>query len=83
MCMDWNLDNCTPPPPPPLNPGGGAGKAVVLAGDMNVGHLDADIYNHAAKHISKQAGLTPQERASFSQMLGSGLRDAFRHFYPG
>jgi exonuclease III len=48
-----------------------------------VGHLDLDIYNYTAKHIVKQAGLTPQERKSFSQLLETGFVDAFRHFYPG
>ena len=59
-------------------------KAVVYTGDLNVGHLDLDIHNPSAKHIVKQAGLTPVERAAFGQMLEeSGLRDAFRQFYPG
>ena len=39
------------------------------AGDLNVAHLDLDIYNYEAKHIVKQAGLTPQERASFTTLL--------------
>lgn len=58
-------------------------KPVIFAGDLNCGHLDDDIYNFDAKHIAKQAGLTPEERASFSRMLDAGYFDAFRHFYPG
>lgn len=58
-------------------------KPVIFAGDLNCGHLDLDIYNFDAKHIVKQAGLTPQERSSFSRMLDAGYFDAFRHFYPG
>jgi exodeoxyribonuclease III len=57
-------------------------KPVIYAGDLNVGHLDLDIYNPTAKHISKQAGLTPQERASFGDMLAQGFFDALRHLYP-
>lgn len=60
-----------------------ARKPVVYAGDMNCGHLDLDIYNPDAKHIAKQAGLTPQERASFSAMLQAGYADAFRVLHPG
>ena len=57
-------------------------KPVVLTGDLNCGHLDLDIHNPDAKHISKQAGLTPQERQAFSEMVAVDFRDAFRHFYP-
>lgn len=58
-------------------------KPVIFCGDLNVGHLDLDIYNYTAKHIVKQAGLTPAERNSFSALLGAGYVDAFRHFHPG
>lgn len=60
-----------------------ANKPVILAGDLNVAHLDLDIYNHEAKHIVKQAGLTPQERASFGTMLNEGFVDALRYLHPG
>jgi len=64
-----------------------ARKPIIFGGDMNVGHLDADIHNPTAKHISKQAGLTPRERESFSQLLatpsnGHSFVDAFRFFHP-
>ncbi|CAE7498519.1 ARP, partial [Symbiodinium microadriaticum] len=58
------------------------GKPVVLTGDLNVAHLDRDIHNPGAKHIAKQAGLTPQERASFGSLLATGFQDALRFFYP-
>lgn len=58
-------------------------KPVIFAGDLNCGHLDLDIYNFDAKHIVKQAGLTPQERSSFSRMLDAGYFDAFRYLHPG
>lgn len=57
-------------------------KPVILAGDLNCGHLDDDIHNPTAKHIVKQAGLTPGERKSFGQLLSAGFVDAFRHFHP-
>lgn len=57
-------------------------KPVIFLGDLNVAHLDEDIYNPDAKHIAKQAGLTPRERHSFGLMLGEGFVDAFRYFYP-
>lgn len=57
-------------------------KPVVFAGDLNCGYEDLDIYNFDAKHISKQAGLTPAERNSFGEMLSQGFFDALRHFHP-
>ena len=54
------------------------GKAVVLFGDLNVAHLDVDIWNHSAKHIPKSAGTTPQERAAFAELLADGYVDCFR-----
>jgi hypothetical protein len=35
-------------------------KPVVWCGDLNVAHLDEDIYNVEAKHIPKSASCTPQ-----------------------
>ncbi|CAN0164926.1 unnamed protein product [Ectocarpus fasciculatus] len=57
-------------------------KPVVYCGDLNVAHLDLDIYNFDAKHIVKQSGCTPRERAAFGEMLETGFVDAFRHFHP-
>ena len=60
-----------------------ARKPVILLGDLNTAHLDADIWNVTAKHIPKQAGCTPQERAAFDQLLAEcGMKDSFKHFYP-
>ena len=60
-----------------------ATKPVVLLGDLNVAHLDADIWNVTAKHIVKSAGCTPRERAAFGQMLEEGpYVDCFRHLFP-
>lgn len=58
-------------------------KPVCLIGDLNVAHLDADIWNVTAKHIPKSAGLTPRERESFGKMLEElELLDAFRSLHP-
>ena len=57
-------------------------KPVIFSGDLNVAHLDSDIWNPTAKHIAKSAGTTPQERSSFSTLLGCGFTDSLRHFYP-
>jgi exodeoxyribonuclease III len=70
-----------------------AKKPVVLGGDLNVCDLDIDIYNVDAPHVKKSAGLTPEERASFSEKLlgktdpsgsapGTFLLDAFRRYHP-
>jgi len=60
-----------------------SGKPVVLFGDLNVGHLDRDIWNHDAKHIPKSAGLTPRERAAFAELLDDGpYVDCFRQLWP-
>lgn len=59
-----------------------ATKPVILFGDLNVAHLDADIWNVTAKHIAKSAGCTPRERAAFGQMLSEGFVDCFRALWP-
>ncbi|CAN0317972.1 unnamed protein product, partial [Hapterophycus canaliculatus] len=59
------------------------GKPVVLNGDLNVAHLDLDIYNRGAKHLVKCSGTTDEERHSFGSWLKSGkVADAFRRLYP-
>lgn len=57
-------------------------KPVIYGGDLNVAHLDLDIYNYQAKHVTKVPGVTPQERSAFGDMLKEGFVDAFRFFYP-
>jgi len=58
-------------------------KPVVLLGDLNVAHLDADIWNVTAKHIPKSAGCTPREREAFGTLLAEGpYVDCFRHLWP-
>merc|ERR1712135_222732 len=56
-----------------------AKKSTLLIGDLNVAHLDEDIWNVEAPHIAKSAGTTPQERSSFAKLLDAGYVDGFRH----
>lgn len=58
------------------------GNPVFWTGDLNVAHKALDCYNDGAKHLAKQAGLTPEERASFTEQLSDGFVDGFRHMYP-
>jgi exodeoxyribonuclease III len=54
---------------------------VMWLGDLNVAHTNLEVWNDGAKHLPKQAGLTPQERASFQEQLDAGFVDAFRHLH--
>lgn len=44
-------------------------KPVLLTGDLNVAHLDLDIYNYFAPHVKKTPGCTSEERQSMTTML--------------
>lgn len=57
------------------------GVPVMWVGDLNVAHTNLEVWNDGAKHLPKQAGVTPQERASFQAQLDSGFIDAFRHLH--
>jgi len=57
-------------------------KPVLWLGDLNVAHTNLEVWNDGAKHLPKQAGVTPQERASFQAQLDAGFVDAFRHLHP-
>ena len=58
-----------------------AQKPVVFCGDLNVAHEEIDLKN--PKSNQKNAGFTPQERASFSETLAQGYTDTFRQLHPG
>eukprot|EP00578_Thalassiosira_sp_NH16_P006065 CAMPEP_0181138880 /NCGR_PEP_ID=MMETSP1071-20121207/34483_1 /TAXON_ID=35127 /ORGANISM="Thalassiosira sp., Strain NH16" /LENGTH=535 /DNA_ID=CAMNT_0023225747 /DNA_START=357 /DNA_END=1964 /DNA_ORIENTATION=- len=58
------------------------GKPVIWLGDLNVAHNEKDTWNEGAKHLSKSAGTTAEERSSFERQLGEGYVDAFRHLHP-
>ena len=55
-------------------------KPVILCGDLNVAHQEIDLKNPKTNHHS--AGFSDEERAQFSNLLGAGFIDSFRHFYP-
>ena len=58
------------------------GVPVMWLGDLNVAHTNLEVWNDGAKHLPKQAGVTPQERASFRKQLDAGYVDAFRKLHP-
>ena len=55
-------------------------KPVVFCGDLNVAHQEIDIARPSSNRRS--AGFTNEERDSFTQILGRGFVDTFRHFNP-
>lgn len=55
-----------------------ATRPVVFCGDLNVAHTEIDLAN--PKNNVRNAGFTPQERASFDNILAAGFLDAFRLF---
>ena len=57
------------------------GLPVIWLGDLNVAHTALDVWNDGAKHLAKQAGVTPEERASFQAQLDAGFVDAFRKLH--
>ncbi len=57
-----------------------AQKPVLACGDLNVAHREIDLKN--PKTNRRNAGFTDEEREKFTQLLGAGFVDTFRHFYP-
>ena len=57
-----------------------AKKPVIVCGDMNVAHNEIDLKN--PKNNRRNAGFTDEERAKFTELLGAGFTDTFRHFHP-
>ncbi len=53
-------------------------KPVVFCGDLNVAHKEIDLAR--PKPDVKNAGFTPEERASFDTYIASGFLDTFREF---
>lgn len=58
------------------------GLPVMWLGDLNIAHRAYDIWNDGAKHLAKQAGVTEQERESFTEQLDAGFVDVFRKLHP-
>lgn len=57
-----------------------AGEQIILVGDYNIAHQEADI--HDPVRLSKHSGFLPEEREWFSSFLDMGFVDTFRHFNP-
>jgi exodeoxyribonuclease-3 len=55
-------------------------KPVIYCGDLNVAHKEIDLKN--PKTNRRNAGFTDEERGKFDNVVGSGLVDTFRYFYP-
>ena len=55
-------------------------KPVIFCGDLNVAHHEIDIARPDQNRRS--AGFSDEERESFSETLGSGFTDSFRHLHP-
>ena len=55
-------------------------KPVIFCGDLNVAHQEIDLKN--PKTNRKNAGFSDEERAKFTELLGTGFIDTFRYFYP-
>jgi exodeoxyribonuclease III len=58
----------------------GAGKTVVLCGDLNVARTDRDV--HPKERKPRAIGQLPEERAVLERILGSGLVDVGRTLDP-
>ena len=59
------------------------GDHLCVLGDLNVAVEDLDFFNPHEARMKKQAGTTPEERASMREMLApaGGMVDGFRHVH--
>jgi exodeoxyribonuclease III len=55
-----------------------ASKPVIVCGDMNVAHTEADLANPKAN--TRNHGFTKEERSGFEAMIAAGFVDTFRVF---
>lgn len=55
-------------------------KPVIFCGDLNVAHQEIDLARPKDNRFS--AGFSDEERAGFTELLGAGFTDTFRHFHP-
>lgn len=51
-------------------------KPVVVCGDLNVAHTDADVWN--AVTCARYPGFQPEEKRGFDGLLATGLADTYR-----
>ena len=54
-------------------------KPVILAGDLNVAHMNIDKYDNREENVPS---FMPVEKESFQRMLDKGFIDVFRGLYP-
>ncbi len=54
-------------------------KYVIATGDFNVAHKEIDLANPESNRRS--AGFTDEERQGFTNLLGKGFTDTFRHIH--
>ena len=55
-------------------------KPVIICGDLNVAHKEIDLKN--PKSNVGNPGFSYEERDKFTELLGAGFTDSFRHLYP-
>lgn len=55
-------------------------KPVIFCGDLNVAHQEIDLARPKGNH--KNPGFSPEERASFDNIINAKFIDSFRHFHP-
>ncbi len=53
---------------------------VIVVGDYNIAHAPIDIHNPKAN--AKSSGFLPEERQWMTDLLASGMTDAYRHLHP-
>lgn len=58
----------------------GRRKPVIACGDFNVAHQPIDLAR-PKENYNKTSGYTQQEIDGFSELLGAGFIDSFRHFH--
>ncbi|MBR5046705.1 MAG: exodeoxyribonuclease III [Eubacterium sp.] len=54
-------------------------KPVIACGDYNVAHREIDLAHPENNHMSP--GFTDEEREGFTNLLGAGFTDSFRHIH--
>lgn len=58
-------------------------KEIIWTGDLNVAHLDYDVYDgESNKQRKKSSGFTPYERQHMTEVLESGFLDIYAQQYP-
>ena len=55
-------------------------KSVIACGDFNVAHQEIDLSRPQGNR--RNPGFTDEERTRFTELLGSGFIDTYRHQYP-